>query len=150
MAIITFSSAAFEAPVSNFDPLPPGEYLAMVTNSEIRDTKAGNGKYITVTMEIIDGKFSGRRIWENFNFINPNKVTVEICEKNMKQLSVACGFPFEDKDTDSDAWTNIPFTLVLDINSKDPTRNRVKGYQPSGSPSASSEPAASAKPWERK
>jgi hypothetical protein len=154
MAIVVFEPAAFEAPTNNFDPLPLGEYEAMVINAEERETRAGNGTFIALTMEILGGKFSGRKVWENLNIINPNKVTVEIAHKNLKQLSIACGFPAELEEIDWENCVNIPFTLVLDIDRKDPTRNRVMGYKRAGSSAAPSSfaqtSATAAKPWERK
>lgn len=157
MAIIVFENAAFEAPTNSFDPLPPGEYEAMVINAEERETRAGNGTFIALTMEILEGKFSGRKIWENLNVVNPNKTTVEMAHRNLKQLSIACGYPAELTEIDWENCVNIPFTMTLDIDRKDSTRNRVMGYKRVGSglapfknaPGAHA-PLTAAKPWERK
>jgi hypothetical protein len=151
MAKVHFDISTYEAPKSDYDPLPKGEYMAMVTESQMKVTKAGTGEYLALTMQIIEGKYADRKIWENLNLHNPNEVAENIARANLKAISQACGFAELD---DTDQLNDIPFILVLDIDRKDPTRNRVMGYKRAGSgsaPSASSTaPAASAKPWERK
>lgn len=151
MAKVHFDISTYEAPKSDYDPLPKGEYMAIVTESQMKITKAGTGEYLALIMQIIEGKHSGRKIWENLNLHNPNEVAETIARANLKAISEACGFAELD---DTDQLNDIPFILVLDIDRKDSTRNRVMGYKRAGSgsaPSASSTaPAASAKPWERK
>jgi hypothetical protein len=151
MAKVHFDISTYEAPKSDYDPLPKGEYQAMVTESQMKVTKAGTGEYLALTMQIIEGKYADRKIWENLNLHNPNEVAENIARANLKAISQACGF--EELD-DTDQLNDIPFILVLDIDRKDPTRNRVMGYKRAGSgsaPSASSTAsAATAKPWERK
>jgi hypothetical protein len=151
MAKVHFDISTYEAPKSDYDPLPKGEYMAIVTESQMKITKAGTGEYLALSMQIIEGKHSGRKIWENLNLHNPNEVAETIARANLKAISEACGFAELD---DTDQLNDIPFILVLDIDRKDSTRNRVMGYKRAGSgsaPSASSTaPAASAKPWERK
>ena len=147
MASITFDISTYEAPKSGFDPLPAGEYQAIVTDSTMKITKAGTGEYLALSMQIIDGEFSGRKIWENLNIHNPNETAEQIARANLKALGLACGF---DSLTDTDVLNDVPFKLVLGIDRKDPARNRVMGYKPMNAASAPTAPAASAKPWERK
>lgn len=153
MPSIDFDLSQYEiAPRSSYDPLPPGDYPAIVSSTEMKDTKAGNGQYIELTIQVIDGEFSGRRIWERLNVINPSEKTVEIARSQLRQLSEACGITAL-KDTDQ--LCDIPFTLTLDIDRKDTTRNRVMGYSPASSaPRVAAKPAPAAtspqkKPWER-
>ena len=79
MATIDFDPTAYEAPAQrSFEPLPVGDYPAIVTSSEIKDTKAGDGQYIELTLQITDGEYAGRRIWERLNVHNKNKQTEDI------------------------------------------------------------------------
>jgi hypothetical protein len=147
MASITFDISTYEAPKSGFDPLPAGEYQAIVTDSTMKITKAGTGEYLALSMQIIDGEHSGRKIWENLNIHNPNEDTERFSRENLRSLGLACGFEVLEN---SDVLNDIPFILVLGVDRKDPTRNRVKGYKPMSASSAPTAPAAFAKPWERK
>jgi len=151
MAKVHFDISTYEAPKSDYDPLPKGEYMAMVTESQMKVTKAGTGEYLALTMQIIEGKYADRKIWENLNLHNPNEVAEKIARANLKAIAEACGFAEID---DTDQLNDIPFILVLDIDRKDPTRNRVMGYKRAGSGAAPSglaqTSATAAKPWERK
>ena len=109
-----------------------------MTGTDLKPTKAGNGEYIELTIEIMDGEFSGRKIWERLNVNNPSEQTVQIARSQLNQLATALGqVPLKD----TDQLLEIPFTLTLDIDRKDNTRNRVMGYS-----SASSAPRKAAKP----
>ena len=112
---------------STFEPLPPGEYTAMVSASDLKDTKAGTGQYIELVIDIIDGPSAGRKIWERLNIVNPNKQAEDISRIALNRLLVACGKP-DAKDTES--IHDVPFKLILDIDRKDPTRNKVITYKP--------------------
>ena len=74
MATIDFDVSSYEAPKSNFDPLPRGEYLAIVTENQMKATKSGTGEYLELVIQIVDGEFSGRKIWERLNIHNANEV----------------------------------------------------------------------------
>jgi hypothetical protein len=151
MAKVHFDISTYEAPQTDYDPLPKGEYLAMVTESQMKVTKAGTGEYLALTIQILEGKYANRKIWENLNLHNPNEVAENIARANLKAISEACGFAELD---DTDQLNDIPFILVLNIDRKDPTRNRVMGYKRAGSGAAPSSfaqaSATAAKPWERK
>lgn len=47
-------------------PVPPGKYLAMVIDSEIKDTQSG-GEMLSLTFEIVQGEQKNRKLWHNFN-----------------------------------------------------------------------------------
>ena len=154
MATLDFDVSSYEATKSNFDPLPRGEYLAIVTENQMKATKSGTGEYLELVIQIVDGEFSGRKIWERLNIHNANETAETIARAALKSLSLACGI---EPLTDTDMLNDTPFTIVLDIDRKDPTRNRVMGYKPAGAAAApvarqtatKAAPAA-AKPWERK
>ncbi len=154
MPSIDFDVTQYEAaPRSDFAPLPPGEYTAVVTRTDLKATKAGNGEYIELTIDIIDGEHSGRKIWERLNVNNPSEQTMQIARSQLNQLATAVSqLPL----TDTDQLLEIPFTLHLDIDRKDQTRNRVMGYSASGGskpvlakPVAAKAEPTTKKPWER-
>ena len=71
---------------NSFDLLPNGTYQAMITESELCYTKSGNGQYMKFTFEII-GK--GKKIFENFNIVNPNEKAVSIAKAQLAQIVLA-------------------------------------------------------------
>ena len=60
-------------PASDFEPLPAGKYLAVITASEMKPTKSGNGHYLELTFQVIDGPYKGRMLWSRLNLDNPNR-----------------------------------------------------------------------------
>ena len=77
--------------IEAFDPIPANWYNVSVTKSDMRDTKAKDGKYIKLEFTVIDGQYKGRKIWENLNIINKNPVAVEIAQKALATLCRAVG-----------------------------------------------------------
>ena len=51
-------------PRQAFELLPVGWYTAMITGSEMKATKAGDGEYLNLTIQIVEGEYEGRLVWE--------------------------------------------------------------------------------------
>ena len=47
-------------PTAAFDPIPAGKYLAVITESEMKPTKAGTGHYLQLTFQILEGEYKNR------------------------------------------------------------------------------------------
>ena len=142
MANLSFS-AANVAPVAprTFDPLPAGEYDMIITKSEVKQTKAGTGQYLQLEMQVAAGEYSGRRHWERLNVSNPNKQAEEIAKAALASLCIAIGKPDIE---DTIELHDIPFVASVEIDRKEPDRNRIVGYS-----SAEAAPAAKAAPAAR-
>jgi hypothetical protein len=115
----------------SFDPIPAAQYVAMITDSEMRQTKAMDGEYLKLTFEIIDGPYKGRLIWTNLNLRNKNPKAVEIANRNLASIcrSVHHLTPLDD----SQALHNKPLKIKVTIreaqNGYDAS-NEIKGYSP--------------------
>jgi hypothetical protein len=145
---------------NDFDrtPLPDGKYFVEITDSDYRDAKNGNGSYVMVEYRVIDGEFSDRKLWANYNIINSNEQAQEIGQQQFAKLCLATlGRP---SCNDTDDLIGRQLAVGVGIDKKDPSRNRVKwteGVQqtasapaPAARPSAAPAVAKSAKPWEKK
>ena len=136
-----FSFDPTSAPVSQpkaFEPLPRGSYNAIIIESDIKQTKAGTGEYIELVIQVVDGIHAGRRLWERLNVSNPNKQAEDIAKSSLAELCAAVNVT---KLTDTEQLHDRPFQVHVDIDRKDPTRNRVVGY---GSANLTPPPAKSA------
>jgi hypothetical protein len=87
----TFDSSRHKDMNNGFDPLPKGDYVAMIKESDIVVTAKKTGKYIKLKFEVLAGEFKGRFFWNNLNTINPNAMTVEIAQKELATICRACG-----------------------------------------------------------
>lgn len=76
-----------------FEPIPAGKYQAVAVDSEMKDTKKGNGQYLQFIFEIIEGEYKGRKIFHRFNMVNENKTAQDIGHSQLKQFAEAAGKP---------------------------------------------------------
>lgn len=78
-----------EEPARGFEPLPPGKYPVQIQKVEVKATKAGNGSYLWLEMEIFDGPQKGRKVFSNLNLDNPSEQAVKIARKELSAILYA-------------------------------------------------------------
>jgi hypothetical protein len=142
---------------TSFEPLPAGVYVCQVTDSGAKFSK-NNRPNLNITMTVVDGEFTGRKIFDNFTLDH------EIGLKIFKTLCVVAGHPNPNFVRDSEELHGLYAKVRIAIK-EDPgyaPKNVVKGYMAAdGSPTvapaaqqsraaAPAAPAASAKPAARK
>lgn len=79
------------------ETLPAGKYVCNITNAELKDTKAGNGKYVKVEFTVKEGESSGRKVWAQINVANANPKAEEIGKSQLKSLLICAAYPNPDK-----------------------------------------------------
>jgi hypothetical protein len=131
----------------SFAPIPAGQYVAMITDSDMRQTKAMDGEYLKLTFEIIDGSWKGRLIWTNLNLRNKNPKAVEIAERNLASICRAVHHltPLDD----SQALHNKPLKIKVIIREAQggyDASNEIKGYGPAGDQAPQSAATSQAAP----
>ena len=80
-----------EAGNDDFEPITPGDYVALIVASEKKETKAKTGYYLELTFQIIEGKFKERRLWDRLNLWNQNKTAVKISNQRLAEIRQAVG-----------------------------------------------------------
>jgi hypothetical protein len=141
-------------PTGDFDPVPAGKYLAVITESEMKPTKSGSGNYLQLTFEILDGPHKGRLLWARLNLDNPNATAVAIARAELSAICRAVGVL---APKDSVELHNLPLVIHVKCKKRDDTgelTNEVKGYSPRTAPAESAvKPAAPSAngtpPWKR-
>jgi hypothetical protein len=126
-------------PTGDFDPVPAGKYLAVISDSEMKPTKSGSGSYLQLTFEILDGPHKGRLLWARLNLDNPNATAVAIARAELSAICRAVGVL---APKDSVELHNLPLVIHVRCKKRDDTgevTNEVKGYSPKA---ALTEPAA--------
>ena len=116
-------------PTSNFEPLPAGKYLAVITDSEMKPTKSGTGQYLQLSLQILEGPYKGRYVWARLNLHNPNPTTVQIARQELSAICRAVGVM---QPTDSVELHNIPLVISVKCKKREDTgeiTNEVKGYE---------------------
>jgi hypothetical protein len=128
MADLNGFNAKTVDPMKDFEPLPAGKYPAVITASEMKSTKTGNGKFLELAFEIIEGAYKGRRLWSRLNLENPNLTAVKIACAELSMLCRAVGV-LEPKD--SVELHNLPLLITVKCKTRNDTgevTNEVRGY----------------------
>ena len=154
MSTLNFNANEVE-PSTGYEPIPAGKYAAVITDSEMKPTKTGNGQYLELAFEVIEGDYRGRKVWARLNLENPNSQAVQIARADLSAICRAVNVP-EPKD--SIELHNLPLTITVRCRKNtetDEITNEVKGYAPRtgaiGAAAASVPPpqANGAPPWAR-
>jgi len=145
MAKIAFNAAEVE-PMQARTEWEPGVYMVTIANTEEKQTKSGNGTYISMEYEREDG----RKIWDNLNVNNPSEKAVEIATRTLSAICRACGVM-----TISDTDELIGRAVMIDVrlekrNDTGELQARIKGYSaPEGAAPAKPAARPAAKPAAR-
>ena len=144
MAQINPFDATQVNPESQFAPVPNGDYPVVITESEVKPTKDGAGQYLQLTLEVIDGHYKGRKIWDRLNLWNKNSTAVEIAQRALSQICHAIGV-LQVQDTVM--LHNKPLVATLAVRAAGggyDESNDVKGYKAYSSGPAPVAPAVNA------
>ena len=115
-------------PATDFEPIPAGKYLAIITDSEMKPTKNGNGSYLELTFQIVDGAYKGRLLWSRLNLDNPNALAVQIARGELSAICRAVGVM---QPKDSLELHNLPLLVTVKCKKREDTGdivNEVRGY----------------------
>lgn len=140
-------------PAGDFEPIPPGKYLAVITESEFKPTKAGTGSYLQLTFQITDGPCANRLLWARLNLDNPNDTARKIAQG---ELSAICRAVAVLAPNDSVELHNLPLVIHVRCKKRSDTgeiANEIKGYfkkeTPQPPPTAAAPASNSTPPWKR-
>ena len=128
MATLNFNANEVE-PSKAFDPIPAGKYIAVITDSEMKETRAGTGRYLQLEFEITDGEYAGRKLWARLNIENQNAEAVRLARAD---LSAICRAVNVLTPSDSIDLHNLPLVIKVhcrkDKNTGEIT-NDIRGYE---------------------
>jgi len=125
----TFDATQVE-PASTYEALPPGNYKVQIVQSELMETKAGDGQYLWLEMDILDGPHQGRKLWDRLNLVNPNQTAQEIAQR---QLSAICHATGQLSVQDSEDLHFKPLLARVKVKQRKDTGenvNEINGYKP--------------------
>jgi hypothetical protein len=104
MDLTGFNALEIE-PATSYEPLPADWYKAVITQTEEKPTKLQTGSYLQLMIEVIEGQYAGRKVFDRLNLKNPNSVAVEIAQRSLSSICRAIGVT-NPKDS-SDCATNL-------------------------------------------
>ncbi len=138
-------------PAVDFEPIPAGKYLAIITDSGMKPTKNGSGSFLELTFQVIEGPYKNRLLWARLNLDNPNKQAVEIARA---QLSAVCRAVGVMQPKDSLELHNLPLQVTVKCKRREDTDemvNEIRAY--AKKEAATGQPqqeTSNTPPWARK
>lgn len=137
MAYIGLETGKYErtAGTAKSTPLPPGMYHGIVTRTQLKPTKEGDGQYLEVEFDIsFPAEFSNRKFWDRFNIINKSQEATRIGKEQLSDLVKATGLATLGDDTE---LQGKEVALILRVEpSKNPKypdpKNECSKYWPVG------------------
>ena len=144
-------------PSATFQPLPADWYKCVITDAEERVTSKGDGSYLQLSIEVIDGNFTGRKVFDRLNLKNPNPTAVEIAQRS---LSSICRAISVNSPKDSAELCDKPMMVKMSVRPAQngyEASNDVKGYESvtvgasaQAAPSGVASSGGSTPPWKTK
>ncbi len=128
MANLAGFDAATVDPQQTFDAIPAGKYVAAITDSEMKQTKAGTGSYLELVFEVLEGEHRGRKVWARLNLDNPNETTVQIAKAELSSICRAAGVL---TPKDSAELHDIPMVITVKQKVREDNgepANEVRGF----------------------
>ena len=141
-----------EEPLRSFEPLAPGWYPAVINATTEETSKAGN-RYLQIEFEITASDVAGRRVWTNYNVWHPDTNVVEIAQRQISDLTRACGLTSVPADSDELVGKHLDVQLkVEEGNGTYAPKNKVVAYrtapgQPQVPKAVNGAAAADDPPW---
>lgn len=116
-------------PSKGFEAIPAGKYAAVINTSEEKATRSGNGTYIQLEFEIVEGEYAGRKLWNRLNLNNPNPRAVAFARAD---LSAICHAVNVLRPSDTCELHNLP--MVINVKCRkdkntDEIVNEIAGYE---------------------
>lgn len=153
---------AFDAtqvePQGDYTPVKPGYYNMYITESEMKATKAGNGHYLSLKLEVVDGEYAKRVFFDNLNLDNPNQQAVEIAQRTLSSICHAIGV-MKVKDSEELHYKPMLVKVGIEEDQNGNPKNVVKGYkkddgsaayaEASGGSQATTQATKAKAPWEK-
>jgi hypothetical protein len=114
-----------------FDVLPAGDYEVAIVDSIVQANKAGTGKYLNLELQVLSGKFKGRKLFDLLNLWNPNAQAVEIARGTLSAICRAVGVL---TPRDSSDLHDKPLVDSVKIRKDDQfgDKNVIRGYKSAG------------------
>ena len=144
---------AAEVQPSSFEAIPTGTYEAVISNSESRPMKSGNGMGFNLEFEIISGECKGRKVFAWITF--EHRTSPDAQRIGREQLSAICRAVGVTQLNDTAQLHNLPLLIVVALDKNDPTRNIIKGFKAvksvgTGAAAPQAAPQNQGAPWARR
>ena len=151
MATFAFDATQHTPSYGGAGSLPEGKYKGVIVSDEVKPTKDDTGRFLSLTLQVIEGPLAGQQMVDNLNLWNKSPQASKIANDQLAAYCAVVGvFQFQD----SSQLFNKPFQFEVGKQKNNPEYVEVKriwdinGNDPgkAGAAPAAAAPAAAAPP----
>lgn len=131
MALLEQEIVLEELPESGgYDLIPAGWYTATITETDVKDTKDGRGKYVKVRCDVTGPTHQGRVVFGNLNIQNPSAEAERIGRQQFGDLLRSLGMD-RIQDTDQLVGGNVQVKVGIrkDKTGQYEDQNDIRGFK---------------------
>lgn len=128
MADLSGFDASKVEPNAPASVLPAGDYAVIIAASETKPTKAGDGEYLELRLQVCRGKHVNRVLFDRLNLRNANQQAVQIARGTLSAICRAVGVLTPHDSSELHGKPLLAVVGTRDYNGQ--PRNEVKGYKP--------------------
>jgi len=134
-----FAGIALDANVAEsdgeFTVLPAGKYKAATVDADLADNKAGTGKILKMSYQVMEGPYTGEKITDNINITNPSAQCQAIGQGTLKRICGMCNVVYPPQNTDGLMGKPMVITVGVEEFTSNNTgkklkSNKIKKYEP--------------------
>ena len=125
-----FNAASVE-PSVDYQPIPAGNYKAIISSSSIEPAKTGNGTNLVLEFKVIEGNHKNRSMKVWLCVQHPSQQTQEIAQRNFSAICHAVG-QIQCTSTEQLHGKPLLIRVAIEPDNRDPERmqNRIRAYMP--------------------
>src|SRR5579872_2010245 len=117
MADINGFDANEVEPNVDFATVPAGRYHVMITESGWEENSKKTGRFIKMTMQIVEGEHKGKPLYDRLNLENPSEKAVQIAKGTLSSICRAVGVL---RPRDTSEFHNLPLLGRVDLEEYEP------------------------------
>lgn len=126
MSNLDFDATSVEPSVA-LEALPSGTYPVKIKWTERKATKKGDGELLQLQLEVIDGDYKGRSVFDRLNLWNSNSQAVDIAQRSLSAICHAIGL-LKVKNHEELRGKKLVAKVIYKNDEKYGEGNDVKGY----------------------
>jgi hypothetical protein len=130
---------------SGYEPIPEGEYCAMITSVELKDSKSG-GNFLEFDFTVQGTTHDGKVLKDRLNIVNSNETAQRIAKESLAKICLALGIA-TPKDTSDFQNKRLKIKVAVKpgvgtyfdkfgVEKPSQPQNEIKGYFPINSTAA--------------
>ena len=137
-------------PTADFSPIPAGQYVAMITASQMKPTKNGSGEYLELTFQVLEGDYKNRLLWMRLSLNHTTPTTAKIARGHLSAICRAVGVL---TPRDSSELHNLPMVVKVTLKKRKDNgelANELKAFSAHQTrPAPTAIPQNTTAPWRR-